>query len=520
MTQSVGTKVVRNALSVFLGRVWFVVMGLALTPLLLGGLGKEVYGVWVVVDAVGRTVSLLDFGFGTSFVKHVAEYDARGDRAGVNAVFSAGLLFYTGVALLLASAALLAVEPLLTIFSIPEALRPEARMALRIAIAASGCANFMAVHQSIINGLQRMEITNAIMVGISLAFLVGCVIVVQGGYGVTGIAVSQLVTQVIGIAASMHFARRVEPSLRFSVEGIRQKGRHLFYFGLNVHLSNVAAIVNANFDKFLLSRWLGATQVAYYDVGTRAPATARSFAMVMLATLTPAASEVETRHGPEGFYALYERASRYVALVAFPLFIGVAVASRPLIEAWIGTGYEAAISVLAILCVGYLCSSFAGAVSPFAQGMGWPQCQRNAETLSLAVNVVASAGLLLQFGFLGAPIGTSIAMTVASAYYLYSFHQKLDRPLLPFLRRTALKPVACSILAAGAGAAAHELLALRVPSGRLGALLVLVAMGTAFASAYGLAILKSGHLDADESNQLLGYLSAAWRWHNKNEEDE
>ena len=91
-------------------------------------------------------------------VNHVAEYDARGDRAGVNAVFSAGLIFYIGVALLLASAALLAVEPLLKVFSIEEAFRPEARMALRIAIAASAGSEVIFQRTGIARGLnQRLD---------------------------------------------------------------------------------------------------------------------------------------------------------------------------------------------------------------------------------------------------------------------------------------------------------------------------------------------------------------------------
>src|SRR4029453_12113344 len=303
----------------------------------------------------------------------------------------------------------------------------------------SVCANFMAVFQSVVNGLQRMHVTNAIMAGISLAFAVGCVIAIEGGFGVLGVAVSQLVTQVIGIAVSVYYARRAVPDLHFSADGVRREWRRLFGYGLNVYLSNVAAIVNTNFDKFLVSRFLDTTPVAYYDVGTRGPATARSFAVVTLSALTPAAAEIEVREGREGLYELFERASRWVALVAFPLFVGVAVAGRPILGAWVGPGYDAALPVLAILSVGHLCYSVAGPVSPFVQGMGWPQCQRNAETLSLVANVVLSSALVVTFGFLGAPLGTSIAMSIASFYYLFPFHRLVDRPLGAFLRRIVVK---------------------------------------------------------------------------------
>jgi O-antigen/teichoic acid export membrane protein len=508
MTSAVGDKIVRNTAVVFVGRLWFVVLSLALTPYLLSGLGRELYGVWVLVDAVGRTISLLDFGFGTSFVKYVAEYDARGDRSGISAVFSAGLVFYAGFAIVLGCVAFVAVAPIFGFLTVAPELAPRAHAALRVAIFASVCANFMAVFQSVVNGLQRMHVTNAIMAGISLAFAIGCVIAIEGGFGVLGVAVSQLVTQVIGIAVSVYYARRAVPDLHFSADGVRREWRRLFGYGLNVYLSNVAAIVNTNFDKFLVSRFLDTTHVAYYDVGTRGPATARSFAVVTLSALTPAAAEIEVREGREGLYELFERASRWVALVAFPLFVGVAVAGRPILGAWVGPGYDAALPVLAILSVGHLCYSVAGPVSPFVQGMGWPQCQRNAETLSLVANVVLSSALVVTFGFLGAPLGTSIAMSIASFYYLFTFHRLVDRPLGAFLRRIVVKPAACALLAAAGAGLVENALGAHAAEGRLAAFGVMLAVGASFAAVYGVAIYKSGFFGAEETGQLRRYLSS------------
>lgn len=510
MTADVTEKILRNTFFIFVGRTWFLVLSIALTPYLLGGLGAAAYGVWILVDSLVRTLALVDFGFATSFVKHVAEHDARGEPEGVSAVLSCGLVFYGLLGLALLGVAWLAVGPILDFFTVPEDMVSQSRQVLAVAIAASVVANLMGVFQSVINGLQRMDVTSGIMVGISTIWAAGCVVVVEGGHGILGLAVLQLLTQVIGIALSILLARRLVPGLHFTLEGLRTEGRRLFRYGLNVHLSSVAALVNTHFDKMLVSRMFGATHVAYYDVGARPPATGRSFAALLLSALIPATSELEVREGRERLYELFVRTSRFVSLLAFPLFLGVLVTSRPITEAWVGSGYGASATVMSLLCVGYLFHSFAGPVSPFVLGMGWPQCQRNAESLSLVLNVALSLTLVTFFGFFGAPAGTSIAMVISSIYYLAAFHRFIERPLRPFVRDTYLKPVLCSLGAALCGGAVSFGLMPQVEGSRLAALGVMLATGLAFGLVYVVGIRLSGYLESEEILQLKRYFSLGW----------
>jgi O-antigen/teichoic acid export membrane protein len=101
----------------------------------------------------------------------------------------------------------------------------------------------------------------------------------------------------------------------------------------------------------------------------------------------------------------------------------------------------------------FLFYSLAGTVSPLVQGIGVPHYQRNAEIVSLVLNVAFSLVLIKRYGFYGAPVGTAMAISISSTYYLWSFHRYMGRPLLAFVQATFWKPVMCS-LAAGVVAAA------------------------------------------------------------------
>lgn len=507
MAEEITRKVLRNTSFLFAGRLWFLGLNILLTPYLLSRLGVAAYGVWVLVDSLARTVALLDLGFATSFVKHVAENDARGNREGVSGVLSTGLAFYALVSLVMLAVAVFGVEEILVLFSIPADLEGPTRTALSIVILASIPGNLIGVYHSVINGLQRMDVSNVITVAMSVFYALGCIVVLEIGLGIVGLGFNLLATQLLGTVISHFAAHRLYPGLRFSPREIPKHWSVLLRYGLNLHLSGIASLVNAHFDKLLVNRFIGASHVAFYDVGSRPPMTARSFAVLLLSSLTPAASEFEVRKGRDALYELFATASRYVSLMAVPVFAALIVVSRPLTEAWVGPGYETSVTVLRILAVGFLPYSLAATVSPLVQATGVPHYQRNAETLGLLLNIAFSIVLIQRFGFYGAPVGTAMAVSLSSAYYLWTFHRYMKRPLLVFVETTFWSPLVCSLAAGGAAGAAIHFLGGLASGSRVLSLLLAAVAGLIFSLSYVFLILQTGFLGEDQARWLRSRIS-------------
>ena len=465
-------------------------------------LGNDEFGIWVVVGAFVSFTGLLDFGFGTSFVKYIAEYSARDDREGVNGVLTTGLTVYFIFTVVIITVVFLTMSVMLHFFTFPQSMEEKVLFVLELGIITWLIGNFMGVYLSVINGLQRMDISRSISVFISICFAIGCIIALQWGFGIRGLAVMQLIAHTIGTVVTVYFAYRLYPSLRFDLKSVKKHFIPLFRYGLNLQVSNFALLISFHFDKLLINRFFGTSHVTFYDIGNRPPATVRSLPMLLLSTLTPAAAELEVRKGRAELYELFSRASKYVSIFAFPLFIGAMVTSQAIIEAWVGHGYNMSVVVMRILCIGYLLNIAAGPVSPLVQGMGQPHYQRNAEVLSLLLNVVLSLLLINLYGFYGAPIGTALAMSATFVYYLWSFHRFMERPLLPFLRVTLLKPALCAVASGVVALAVTSALMPYGSSGRLAVLPIFLGAGCIFAISYVVMILKWRYLD-DQDIALL-----------------
>ena len=67
----------------------------AYTPVMLGILGQEEYGLYSLSHSVIGYLSLLSFGFGSTIVRYIAKFRAMGDKKAVEEVFGFFLLLYS-----------------------------------------------------------------------------------------------------------------------------------------------------------------------------------------------------------------------------------------------------------------------------------------------------------------------------------------------------------------------------------------------------------------------------------------
>jgi O-antigen/teichoic acid export membrane protein len=79
-----------NYITIFLTNV----IGLVMTPFILGHIGKEEYGIYLTIGALVGTISLLDFGLNNTIVRFVAKYKAEKDKTGLENFLATTMILY------------------------------------------------------------------------------------------------------------------------------------------------------------------------------------------------------------------------------------------------------------------------------------------------------------------------------------------------------------------------------------------------------------------------------------------
>jgi len=448
-------RIIRNTLFTTAGNWITLGINFLLVPYIVSHLGLEVYGgVWVVGMLCIAYAQLVDFGIGSSCVKFIAEHAARGEQERIRQVVSTGMAFYAVFACFLILGLVFWGKPLLGLIGVPEQLRGQALFVVSGALAIMTLMNTMAPLTSVLPALQRMDISNTILVVTNLLGIAQTLAILGLGGGARGLILGNLGVQVVSLTLSAYWAQRLLPGIRprFAAVGW-PTFRRLWSYGINLQISRISQIVVFQTDKLATLRFLGARPAAFYDVAVRAASLARSLPLVLTPALLPAASELQARSEEAKLAVLLERASRYLILAGTLLLGFVFLETNLIITTWMGQdlgaeGIAAARRITKILLTGYYLNMVTGVASTVAAGTGRTDLERKSGLLTLVLVPCLLIALFHLLGPVGIPLTTTLALSCGAGYYLFLCFRALGFGAGRFFR-LFLKP----LLALGAAMA-------------------------------------------------------------------
>ena len=434
-----------------LSRLGTMLVALILTPYLVYRLGFEVYGLWAVLGSIVWYFGLLDLGIGTTFVKYIAEYAARGEKQRVQQILVFGLFFYALLALLLVPLAYFAAPLIIGWFELSPSLSVTAVNVLVLVLALFFLSNALGVFTALLNGLEQMRTTSLIMLAGLVVYVTGVVTLVQLGYGIYGVVAAGWLQLAFITLASYIFARRTfgplfTNPLRLEGETIRR----LFVFGGWMQVNNVSSVINMETDRFLIGGFVNVSSVTYYEVGNKLALLTRSLPSTFLGAVLPAVSALQAAGEVGKINEAYIRISRSLALANLSLSGFVVGATEPVVKVWMGADLPYVHVVVAMLVFSYAVNMLTGAGTTVLRAVGQPRYEAYYTILSVVLNISATLMLAPVYGLMGVILGTVIGSVVSSIYFLWLFHRLRDLSWWPAMGRWLWRLVV-AVVGAGAG---------------------------------------------------------------------
>ncbi|MBI5374034.1 MAG: flippase [Candidatus Schekmanbacteria bacterium] len=448
LTGRISEKIIGNTIFNYLGNIWQILISFFLTPYILRQLGMERFGIWAVTFAITSYFSLLDLGVGGSFTKFIAEYDAKKDVRRINNVISHGFLFYLPLGALQFAIGFLIIEHITDFINISAELRTEAKDVFLLGLIAFTIQNIGIPLRSLFEGFQKMGLLNWIRALSTIPRIAGTVFFLQMGYGIIGLAINEIILAVIINFISLFYSYRIFPQMKMVPRELdREILKNVFTFGYKLQVSKIAYLINFQTDKFIIGYFLNTVMVGFYDIGARVASLVRSFPVLMVSAITPAASELDSKGSSEMVWKLYIKSSRYLLLFTTPLFVFTLFNSSIILEVWLGAVYAPAVLVLQILCVAYFFNLISGAANVIAIGIGKPEFEMETSIYASIINIGLSILLIMKYGLTGCVGATAVSFVFYSFYLIYKFHSYYGKSLSIFLRLMAL-PLLSSLVSA------------------------------------------------------------------------
>lgn len=406
-----------------------IVSGLVLFILyryLIEHLGAEQLGLWSVVLASTSVARLSDMGLTGSVVKFVARYRALNDDVNASEVVQTATLSIAVVMAILC----IAVYPLLDkalAFAIPDASMSQAISILPWAVFSLWLSSVGGVFQSGLDGCQRMDIRNIIMIVGNVSFLAAALWLVPN-FGLVGLAVGQAVQGLMLMLASWLVLRRQLTSLpRLPISWSKEKFKEMIGYAVNFQISSIAILLFDPAIKLLMSRYGGLSSAAYYEMASQLIIKSRALLISATQALAPAVAELyET--APEKVRDVYLKAYRIVFFLTIPFFAAIFISLPLASELWLGYVENKFTIFGAILALGWGLNTLIGPAYFTNLGTGGLKWNTIGHVSMAFVNV--SLGLLLGpiLGGLGVAIGAMIALSLASAIVIIALHNQYRIP--------------------------------------------------------------------------------------------
>lgn len=398
-------------------------VNLAIVPFLLHRVGSQLYGAWATMASILAVGALADAGVRTEIIRRVGSAHGDGDGAGlVRSVREGVTLLATlaGAIVVLGTVA----APLIRGFAFPRGVPgygpAEVDLMIRATVAVLAASLVANGYFGVLRGVQRgdVEATGQMMsVPVSAAVTVAGVVL---GWGLWALFLGSVAGLAVTLAWNTAGARRLVPGLRLRLVALDRpvvKG-YLALSGLAL-LSQIGDVVDSQWDKVVLSRYVGSTAVTSFQLGTNLVLQGKALALLPLAPLLVAIAELRRHDRPrmEKLFALMARAAMVLAAVV----LGAIYVFAPVfVHLWLGNDPSAAGAVgAARLFTFAVALNLVSAPLAFrAFGEGWHTLAAAGSVANMIVNGALSLGLTMAIGFNGALYG-SIAGNLAGTLVFF-----------------------------------------------------------------------------------------------------
>jgi O-antigen/teichoic acid export membrane protein len=445
---------------------------------LVRSMGVERLGIWSLVLATTSVVTLANQGFSTSIVKFVAKYVACGKAQSVSVLIQTALLS-TAAALTVLCVALYPAAHWILRLVLPGtrlleayAILPYAFLSLWINIAGSILLAGLAGHELITHR------NYVVLAGSALYLALGFLLVPR--YSLLGLAYAQTAQTGACFLATWVLLRRTIPQLPIVPHHWDAAlFREMCGYGLHFQFITASQAVREPVTKALLAKFGGLAMTGIYDMASRWVFTFRELIVQANLVLVPTISGLRERE-PEAIPAVYRASYRLVFFLGVPAFAFLLAVSPIVSHIWLGRYEPVFVLFVGLLAAGWLVNILSNPAYVVDLGTGALRWVSIGCACTAILNPALGYFAGKYFGGAAVVAVSAFSLIVGYAIVLAAYHLENRVPFRQLAPGDGLGIVFASLvglvifLPYFSQAGIHSLLSVRIASGLLAAVLMMI----------------------------------------------
>lgn len=339
-------RLIVNSIFSLLGWAAPAILGILITPIILGYLGAETYGVYLVI--LGFISYAITPSVGRAVAKFVAEYRASGDVERINSAITVGFWIHLagGVVTALLTA-ILSRWIVVDVLQISAAYQEAARTALILCGLSVPIVLLGQVFQNVLLGEHRLGKLSLISNLNWLLLNLGNVILAAQGFGIDSLLLWTLAVSFVIAVTTFATARHQSPDLGLRFGSTRLMARPVALYSSSIFLYQLFGSVLILFERAWLIRNFGGAAASFYLVTMALVLYFHGFMTTLLAASFPVMNELLAE--PGRLLRLYRKAKK-ITLAFTVLFLVTAIlGGRMFLTGWIDPDFAASAFPLLVI---------------------------------------------------------------------------------------------------------------------------------------------------------------------------
>ncbi|STA98786.1 oligosaccharide flippase family protein [Clostridium baratii] len=408
----------KNTILNYIYRISSMVITYLTVPITLSYLNNERYGIWQTMLTIISWASLSNFGIGNGLRNKVTESFSEKKYKKLKGYITSAYIYLSIIAIILLISFILFILAINVdiIFKNNNVPILEIKLSFMIIIV-SFCLNFiLGICNSISFGIHKSS-------AVSLFQMITNIIILVGLY-----IINEFTTKSIINIALLYFIANTVSNIIFSIYLFSNKylrpnlkyknkiyGKELRSLGMEFFVLQLASIVLFSTDNFIISTFIGASEVADYSIANKLFQVISTLYSILLIQLWSSIAEINLKKD----YKSIKKSIKGLAILLIPVALAILFIIFKfnfIMRIWIGK--ELNISKLLIcLCGVYawlIC--FNGIFVNVQNGMGKIRVQTISSVLSCILNIPLAIFFIkiLDFGVIGVMISNIICLSVSS----------------------------------------------------------------------------------------------------------
>lgn len=323
------------------------------TPVFIRAIGKEQFGLWLLLASVVALVTVAGFGMATATTKFVAEFRGRGDHAEVAAVVRHTLAFSLMGGLALAVPLALAAPWLATTVFAKMGDPRSVTAVLWVGAIAIVLSQVDGTFLAALRGHERFGTVATVEAVLKIVSTALMIVVALATHSLGAILVASLVFSLAGTVIRAVIARRVVGPGILRPQWSRKHAREVWTFGGWNWLNTMSSILFVHLDRFVVGSVLGAAALAQYGICLQLASQIHGIPAAGLSFLLPLISRKVSQGGAAAVARARGLAFGATAVLAGGFALALVLFGGPILDLWVGHEIRTAIAepfLLAVLC--------------------------------------------------------------------------------------------------------------------------------------------------------------------------